>query len=300
MQPFNYTLIISCSLEKPIITNKIVKEIGLFCASSPKFLWPNVAVEFSLYNKKIKNNFLDKIRNYLKKFKIDVNIVKYNNFSPRKKKLLLADMDSTLIQSESLDDLAEIYELGEEVRQITSEAMNGKINYKVSLEKRVKLFKSLPSNPIAKLKQKLDYNDGASELISTMKKYGATCGLATGGFNIIAQKVKSDLNLDFIQANQIEIIDQRYTGKLIEPILDQESKLKFLQELIKKLKITNQNTCTIGDGANDIQMIKYSGMGVAFKGKDKLKKNASYILDFSDLTGLLFLQGYTKNQIKTN
>ena len=300
MQQFNSTLVISSSFDNPIISDKIIKEVSLLTFASPKILWPKISIEFSLKKQKLELNLLDKLRKCLKKYKIDVNIVRYNKSLPRQKKLLVADMDSTLIQSESLDDLAKFCGMQNKIQQITSDAMNGKIDYQSSLKKRVELLKGLSSKHIETIKQNMRYNKGARELISTMKKNGAKCALATGGFYNIANKVKNDLNMDFIQANKIEIIDERFTGKLIEPILDHNSKLKFLEKLIKQLNISIQCTCSIGDGANDIEIIKYSKMGVAFKGKEKLKKNAEFILDYSDLTGLLFLQGYTKNQIEIN
>ena len=300
MQQFNSTLVLSSSFDNPIISDKIIREVSLLTFASPKILWPKISIEFSLKKQKLKLNLLDKLRKFLKKYKIDVNIVRYNKSCPRQKKLLVADMDSTLIQSESLDDLAKFYGMQNKIQQITSDAMNGKIDYQSSLKKRVELLKGLSSKHIETIKQNIHYNKGAKKLVSTMKNNGAKCALATGGFYNIANKVKNDLNMDFIQANKIEIINKKFTGKLIEPILDHNSKLKFLEKLSKELNISIQCTCSIGDGANDIEIIKSSEMGVAFKGKEKLKKNTDFILDYSDLTGLLFLQGYTKKQIEIN
>jgi len=151
---------------------------------------------------------------------------------------------------------------------------------------------------LVQIKNNLKYNTGAKELISTMKKNGSICALCTGGFYYIANEVKSALGFNYVQANTLEIRNGYITGNLIKPIFNENSKKEFLIHLVDKFKLSLENTCSVGDGANDIEMNKLSSLGVSFKGKEILRDNSKYILDHSDLTGLLFLQGYSKSEIK--
>ena len=209
----------------------------------------------------------------------------------------MADMDSTLVISETLDEIANLIGIGNKVKKITALTMEGKLNFKQSFIRRVELLKNQPSNLIEIIKNKIIYNNGAKELIDTMRRNGSKCAIVTGGFKIIAQKVKEDLGIDYLQANDLEVLNEKITGKVKFPIYDSNSKLKKLLSLTNKLKINLQNTCAIGDGANDLSMIEKSGLGVSYRGKSFLKKHSKYNLDYSDLTGLLFLQGYTKDEI---
>ena len=298
MQQNKSKLIVSCSRKKNLISKTILNALSNLVNCPYNILWSEICVEFDLNTISNKYPLKKAVKEKFKDFEIDFNIINYNKDNPRRKKLLIADMDSTLVKSETLNDLADLIGIGDQVRIITNLAMEGKINFIESLIKRTNLLKGQNYKSIETIRNTICYNQGAKELVRTMKNNGSVCALATGGFKDIAEKVSSDLMIDYFQANTIEVNNKIITGRLKKPIHDQESKLKYLIKLAKNLNIPLTHTCSIGDGANDIDMIKASSMGVAFKGKQKLKEIANYRLDFSDLTGLLFLQGYTRKEIE--
>ena len=293
MQYSEKLLVVSSSIKKRLLKKSITDKLSELTFSKEKILWDNVASEFTL-NQSFSSKDLNKLRLQFKGANIDLNLIENNN---RKKKLLVADMDSTILTSETLDDLANLIGKKNEIEKITNDAMQGKINFINSLFKRVKALSKTNTNYLDIINKSLIYNNGARELVSTMKSNGSICALCTGGFYYIADTVKKTLGFDHIQANTLEIKNGVITGKLLEPIFNEKSKLEFLERLIKKYKLNVENTCAIGDGANDIEIIKKSSLGVSFKGKKILKEKAKFVLDHSDLTGLLFLQGYSESEI---
>ena len=297
MHNINKILVVSTSIEKKLLEKKIVYKISNILKSSPNILWENVSAEFKL-DPSFNSNDLDELKFCFKNINIDMNLIQLKPQSNRRKKLLIADMDSTILRSETLDDLAILIGKIKQIKKITKDAMDGKINFISSLVERVRVLKDTNEKYLVQIKNNLKYNPGAKELISTMKKNGSICALCTGGFYYIANEVKSALGFNYVQANTLEIRNGYITGNLIKPILNENSKKEFLIHLADKFKLSLENTCSIGDGANDIEMNKLSSLGVSFKGKKILKDNSKYILDHSDLTGLLFLQGYSKSEIQ--
>ena len=297
MHNINKILVVSTSIEKKLLEKKIIDKISSIVKSSPNILWKNVSAEFKL-DPSFTSNDLDKLKFCFKNINIDMNLIQLKSQSNRRKKLLIADMDSTILRSETLDDLAILIGKIEQIKDITKDAMDGKINFISSLVERVRVLKDTNEKHLVQIKNNLKYNTGAKELISTMKKNGSICALCTGGFYYIANEVKSALGFNYVQANTLEIRNGYITGNLIKPIFNENSKKEFLIQLAEKFKLSLENTCSIGDGANDIEMNKLSSLGVSFKGKKILKDNSKYILDHSDLTGLLFLQGYSKSEIQ--
>ena len=297
MHNINKILVVSTSIEKKLLEKKIVDKISNILKSSPNILWENVSAEFKL-DPSFTSNDLDELKFCFKNINIDMNLIQLKPQSNRRKKLLIADMDSTILCSETLDDLAILIGKIEQIKNITKDAMDGKINFISSLVERVRVLKDTNEKYLVQIKNNLKYNPGAKELISTMKKNGSICALCTGGFYYIANEVKSALGFNYVQANTLEIRNGYITGNLIKPIFNENSKKEFLIHLVDKFKLSLENTCSIGDGANDIEMNKLSSLGVSFKGKKILRDNSKYILDHSDLTGLLFLQGYSKSEIQ--
>ena len=297
MHNINKILVVSTSIEKKLLEKKIIDKISSIVKSSPNILWKNVSAEFKL-DPSFTSDDLDELKFCFKNINIDMNLIQLKSQSNRRKKLLIADMDSTILRSETLDDLAILAGKIEQIKNITKDAMDGKINFISSLEERVRVLKDTNEKHLVQIKNNLKYNTGAKELISTMKKNGSICALCTGGFYYIANEVKSALGFNYVQANTLEIRNGYITGNLIKPIFNENSKKEFLIHLVDKFKLSLENTCSIGDGANDIEMNKLSSLGVSFKGKEILRDNSKYILDHSDLTGLLFLQGYSKSEIQ--
>ena len=244
---------------------------------------------------------LSKFINKLKiQYKLDINLIDSKNI--RKKKLLLADMDSTIIKEESLDELAKLIGKEKEIVQITKNAMEGKIDFKKALFKRVSMLKGVSFDILNKLKTNVEINEGASELINKMKHNGAITVLVSGGFTFLTNYLKDKLGFDFVHANYLQYFtdetgEMLLNGKVSEPILDKEAKLRYLNKYLSDYNLTYYDTICVGDGANDIDMIVKSGMGISFNGKRALKDVADLHFEHTNLLGLLYAQGYSDSEI---
>lgn len=214
----------------------------------------------------------------------------------RRKKLLVADMDSTMIQLESLDYLAEILGFGEEVTEITNRGMRGELDFAESLRSRVALLKDQPTDAMSKVLENIPYTDGAEITVKTMVAHGCYCALVSGGFTFTTDVVAPNLGFHEARANQFEIIDATLTGNVIDPILARDSKKHTMEELCTKLDISSELACCIGDGANDLDMIRAAGMGVGYHGKPIVVEEAKFNIIHGDMTTLLYFQGYNNNE----
>jgi phosphoserine phosphatase len=236
------------------------------------------------------------IRESLKDLKIDANILPLAN---RKKNLLIADMDSTIITSECIDELAALHGISERVKAITDEAMAGLLDFNASLIARVHLLKGLSSSSIEDiLTNRIQLTDGACTLVQTMNHAGAITILATGGFTCIAEMIAQRVGFEHFRANQLDIKNHRLTGEVISPIIGKQTKQIILNTFMQQHHLTSSNTLAVGDGANDSAMIKATNLGVAFRAKQTLKKDTHYHIDHSDLTALLYLQGYKEAEFR--
>ena len=248
------------------------------------------------YDLKLKNILTD----FQSKHGIDCNFIK--NTAKRKKKLLLADMDSTIIKEESLDELAKQIGKEKEVSYITNEAMNGRLDFKKALIDRVAILKGNSTDILETLKKNININDGAKELVKTMNVNGSITVLVSGGFTFLTEYLKDVLDFNYTHANRLQIIEREskkfvFTGKVEEPILDKNAKLEYLNDYTKKYNISHKDTICVGDGANDIEMIKNASIGVSFYGKTALNKVADIHLNNTNLLGLLYAQGYADSDI---
>ena len=248
------------------------------------------------YDLKLKNIMTD----FQLKHGIDCNFIK--NTAKRKKKLLLADMDSTIIKEESLDELAKQIGKEKEVSYITNEAMNGRLDFKKALIDRVAILKGNSTDILETLKKNININDGAKELVKTMNVNGSITVLVSGGFTFLTEYLKDLLDFTYTHANRLQIIERKskkfeFTGKVEGPILDKNAKLEYLNDYIKKYNISHKDTICVGDGANDIEMIKNASIGVSFYGKTALNKVADIHLNNTNLLGLLYAQGYADSDI---
>ena len=248
------------------------------------------------YDLKLKNILTD----FQSKHGIDCNFIK--NTAKRKKKLLLADMDSTIIKEESLDELAKQIGKEKEVSYITNEAMNGRLDFKKALIDRVAILKGNSTDILETLKKNININDGAKELVKTMNVNGSITVLVSGGFTFLTEYLKDILDFTYTHANRLQIIEREskkfeLTGKVEGPILDKNAKLEYLNDYIKKYNISHKDTICVGDGANDIEMIKNASIGVSFYGKTALNKVADIHLNNTNLLGLLYAQGYADSDI---
>ena len=263
-------------------------------------LSPQKAYELEIQKEEINLELKNSIINFLSQQSIDCNFIKVTK--NRKKKLLLADMDSTIIQEESLDELARQIGKEKEVIRITNEAMNGQIDFKKALLARVAILKGEPTEILEKLKKGISINDGAIELIKTMKHNKSITVLVSGGFTFLTEYLKTLLGFDYTHANSLEISQNNsnnifLTGRVKDPILDKQAKAWYLDQYVIKNKLSYEDTVCVGDGANDIEMIKKAGFGVSFNGKEALDKEANIRFKNTNLLGLLYAQGYTDKQI---
>jgi phosphoserine phosphatase len=221
---------------------------------------------------------------------IDVNILPAAN---RRKRLLVADMDSTIVGCECLDELAAMAHLKPQISAITARAMAGEIAFEPALRARVALLRGLTLDALERTyTERVKLNPGAKTLVATMKKHGARTCLVSGGFTYFTQRVAKDAGFDDHQANILLDDGARLTGTVAEPILGREAKLDALKAEIAALKIAPDDALAVGDGANDLAMIEHAGLGVAWHAKPIVAQAASARIDHADLTAPLYLQGY--------
>lgn len=214
----------------------------------------------------------------------------------RKKKLLIADMDSTIVTGETLDDLAEFAGLKDKVSAITARAMNGEIKFRDALHERVQMLKGLSASFLEEAMSRVHLTGGAETLLATMKSNGAYCALVSGGFTFFTERVAAQLNFDFNAGNNMEIIDGHISGNVIDPIINKDSKLAYLKSFRNEQNLLAHDTLAVGDGANDLPMLLEAGLGVAFHAKPSVIEQAKHNVQQGDLRSLLFAQGYSADQ----
>lgn len=215
----------------------------------------------------------------------------------RRKRLLIADMDSTMIRQECIDELAAEAGYGERVAAITARAMNGEIAFEPAMRERVATLEGLPLGIIDKvLAERIELTPGGRELIATMKSNGAYTALVSGGFTHFTGPVATMLGFDENRANILVAQDGVLTGTIVEPVLGKQSKVDALHELTARLDIAMEETMAVGDGANDLGMLKLAGSGVALHAKPVVAAQSAMRIDHGDLTALLYIQGYRKSE----
>ncbi len=213
----------------------------------------------------------------------------------RAKKLLIADMDSTMITVECLDELADYAGFKEQVSEITERAMRGEIDFIAALDERVAMLEGLEMGDVLKChEERVRISPGAKTLVRTMRANGSYTILVSGGFTIFANKVSEDIGFDKYIANRLGIKDYTLTGAVERPIIDSASKHAILAEERGNLGLDNSETLAIGDGANDLPMVEAAGLGVAYHGKPKLRDAADARIEAGDLSALLYAQGYAR------
>ena len=203
------------------------------------------------------------------------------------KKLILFDLDSTLIENETIDEFAKIAGAENEVKKITKEAMDGKLNFEQSLKKRVALIKGAPTNKIKEAVSTLTLTEGAEETIKELKNRGHIVGVVSGGFTVATDKIKELLGMDYAYSNNLIEKDGKLTGEVNGVMMKEDAKGRMLQKIAKKENIDLKDTVVVGDGANDISMFKVAGFKIAFCAKDILKKNADVCIEKRDLREIL-------------
>ncbi|HEX2527275.1 MAG TPA: phosphoserine phosphatase SerB [Geminicoccus sp.] len=217
----------------------------------------------------------------------------------RTKRILICDMDSTVITTECIDELADLLGIRAEVAAITEHTMNGELDFASSVKARVALLEGLEESAIERLlAERIHLTPGAGTLVRTMRAHGAHTALISGGFTRFTGPVAARAGFDEHRANELEIADHRLTGRLLPPLLDADAKLRALDELAARLGLARDDVLAAGDGANDIPMIKAAGLGVGFRPHAKVAAVAPAVIRNGDLTALLFIQGYPKSAFR--
>lgn len=215
----------------------------------------------------------------------------------RRKKLFLADMDSTMIGQECIDELADLVGMKAHVATITERAMRGEIEFEPALRERVALLKDLPASVVDEvLAKRITLTPGGRELVATMRAHGAYTCLVSGGFTLFSRAVAAKLGFQENRANELVVRDGKFTGEVREPILGRAAKLATLVDLMESFDLDDVDSVVVGDGANDLAMIQAAGLGVAYHAKPTVAAAAAARIDHGDLTALLYAQGYRRDE----
>lgn len=277
--------------ETPVLDRVTVESLrNAWGSGEARWLDPGVAAEFAV-NEVPENRW--QVWQGLQALRIDMVVQKAEG---RKKRLLIADMDSTMIQQECIDELADEAGVGAHVAAITARAMNGELDFAAALRERVGLLNGLPESVIERvLRDRISFMPGGAVLLATMKAQGAYAALVSGGFTAFTEAVAAKLGFDENRANLLQVAEGKLTGTVAEPILGKEAKLLALNEICARLGITPDQAIAVGDGANDLPMLLAAGTGVALHAKPRVQADCDIRVNHGDLTALLYLQGYSRD-----
>jgi phosphoserine phosphatase len=239
----------------------------------------------------------EKLRNAGEKIGMDI-VVQPESLARQRKRLVVFDMDSTIVDAEIIDELAKSAGVGKEVADITARGMEGKLNFAQSLRDRVRLLKGLPIETLNEIRDNMKLTPGSEELLRTLKGMGFKLALISGGFTYFTDELKNKLGFDYAYANVLVIKDGKVTGQVTGQIIDSKKKADIVQEIMKKEGLTKEEVVAVGDGANDRIMIKNAGLGIAFNAKEVLKKVADGSITKNNLKGLIYCLGVEDTQTR--
>ncbi|MGN5235529.1 MULTISPECIES: phosphoserine phosphatase SerB [unclassified Rhodococcus (in: high G+C Gram-positive bacteria)] len=230
---------------------------------------------------------------------LDVDIaVERGGLARRSKRLIVFDVDSTLVQGEVIEMLAAHAGVEDKVRAVTEAAMRGELDFTESLEQRVATLAGLPASVIDEVAEQIELTPGARTTIRTLRRLGFRCGVVSGGFRQVIEGLAHDLELDFVRANTLEIVDGKLTGRVIGDVVDRAAKARALREFADDAGVPIEQTVAVGDGANDIDMLSAAGLGIAFNAKPALREVADTALSYPYLDAVLFVLGVTREEIE--
>ena len=215
----------------------------------------------------------------------------------RRKRVFVADLESTIIENEMLDELADFVGLRAHVAEITRRAMNGELDFAAALAERVALLKGLPATVLDEAATRIRLMPGARALLATSRAAGVRTALVSGGFMVFAERIAAELGFEQVVANRLDIAEGRIAGTVAAPILTRETKRDTLLQLAQQYGVPLRATLAIGDGANDLPMLDAAGLGIAFHAKPAVAAASRWRLDHADLTGVLFAQGYRREEV---
>jgi phosphoserine phosphatase len=286
-----YVVTLLTNPETPVLERVTVESLrNAWGGGEARWLDPGVAAEFDLAE--VPANRWE-VWDGLQALRVDMVVQAAEG---RKKRLLIADMDSTMIRQECIDELADEAGVGARVADITARAMNGELDFEGALRERVGLLKGLSESVIGQvLRDRITLMPGGPVLLATMKANGAYAALVSGGFTAFTAAVAGKLGFDENRANTLDVAEGALAGTVAEPILGKEAKLQALNEITARLGITPAEALAVGDGANDLPMLKAAGTGVALHAKPTVQAQCEVRVNHGDLTALLYLQGYSRD-----
>jgi phosphoserine phosphatase len=267
----------------------------LATAQAPRVLDPGIAVDIPFTPGGADDKAIaERLRTALRQAALDVVVQPQ---AARRKRLFVADMDSTMIGQECIDELADLVGLKQHVAAITERAMRGEIEFEPALRERVAVLKGLPASVVEEvIAKRITLTPGGRELVNTMRQNGAYTCLVSGGFTLFTGPISRTIGFNEDRGNTLIVEDGKLSGRVAEPILGREAKLATLIELREHLGLSPQDTLAAGDGANDLAMIEVAGLGVAYHAKPKVAAAAHARIDHGDLTALLYCQGYARSE----
>jgi phosphoserine phosphatase len=288
----SYIVILVANRQAGPLTQSDTKRAEVLCAGMhTKWLAEGWAAEFIVQNPPDR----EAVQAALEHKQVDVFVTKFRG---RRKAVLVADMDSTIVTTETLDELAAYAGLKEKIAEITKRAMNGELDFPSALRERVAMLKGLKLSALEATWGETRFCPGARELVATMRANGATTALVSGGFTFFTSRVAAELGFDIHRSNTLLDNGSELTGEVGEPILDKDAKLATLRELAETRGAKLAATLAVGDGANDLPMLQEAGLGIAYHAKPVVAAQVRNRVEHTDLTSLLFAQGYPASAFK--
>lgn len=289
----NFILTLSAS-RKPLAAEHVAAVAnyadanGLGIAGVPDWLAPGRAVDIPVARRPARAN-VEALWRILEEDRIDLFIMPA---AGRRKKLLLADMDATIVTGETLDDMAARAGMGAEIAAITARAMRGELDFRAALAERVMMLRGQDERLLHDTLAHIELSDGAAELVRGMKDQGATCVLVSGGFTFFTARIAARAGFDYHHGNVLGIENGTLSGAVEEPVLDKNAKLKFLQQYAQQLTLDPAETMAVGDGANDLPMLEAAGLGIGFRPKPLLQQSLDNCIFYGGLDAALYAQGF--------
>jgi phosphoserine phosphatase len=279
------------------LATALAAEVGRAVGAAPRWLADAEACEFQIADG-ARGRLRERVRQVVAGAAVDVAVMPA---AQRRKRLLVSDMDSTVITVECIDELAAVAGIRDEIAEITRRAMNGEIDFRAALAARVALLAGLPVAVLDEVyRERVRFMPGARTLVRTMRAQGAVSALVSGGFVPFTDRVRAALGFDLAQANRLEVADGRLTGRVLEPVRGPWSKRALLQRLARARGLALGETLAVGDGANDLPMLSAAGLGVAFRAHPVVSAATPVAIAVGDLTALLYLQGIARREFATD
>lgn len=251
----------------------------------------DLAIQFPDDRDAIKQHLMD----LSNKYQIDMALIPVDGRADRK--LIIFDMDSTLIQHEVIDEMAMVHGIGDKVKQITERAMNGELNFDEALRERVALLKGFKRQSMDEIMSRLKLSPGVERLISEVQKHGYKTAIASGGFKYFAENFKKRLKMDYAFANELDFEGDVLTGKVTGKIINAQEKARLVEELAKENNLSLDQVVAVGDGANDLPMLAKAGFGIAYHAKEKVRKEARHQMNHGTMTTILYFLGIPGNHL---